>query len=693
MNWDQGDKGGHAHFMAKDIHEQPTIISRILSQHIETSTERVRLPIDLPFDFKSIENITILGAGSGFNAALMARHWFERFARIPVEVDGASEYRFGERPVRAAGLTIAISQSGETADVVAAQRAAKAQGQRTIAVVGEPRSTLACETDAILQTYARSSFAMRDMCEFPGQMAALVCLAIAAGRARGVLSIDEESMLVRELLQVPRKMEEALTLGPQFSTAAVELSKFRNAVFVGQGPSYPLAREGALSLRSLTDVHTQAFPAGDLKQENPYTWAGSEVVSVFISLPDPVSKKVLSSVEHAYIYGGHAVLFTDIETGRNKHGTELTITLPTAAPIACPFFYVIPLQMLSYHIALEQGREVDRPRNLAKSVTIDGDFDPPRPASVSTVPSPTPLSPPAGSASPSLKETVSYLKEAEDSVDVVDVSAFAPETARVGEDILVQVFLHRLDQAAIARALAAESDPESKRRGLTTLATEIRQGQRIEIVVDAPGLNVQLPVQSMVWRGEPRACQYVVSLSQAVAERMYMVSIRLFLESIPVGSLRFSLKAASSIGTDEATSRSRGDWSHRYRRAFLSYSSSDRVEVLKRAQTLKAVGITFFQDLLSLDPGERWERRLYSEIDRSDLFLLFWSSNASQSEWVIREAEYALKRQAESSEQVPTIMPVIIEGPPIPAPPASLREIHFNDALAYVIAAAANAGR
>ena len=273
--------------------------------------------------------------------------------------------------------------------------------------------------------------------------------------------------------------------------------------------------------------------------------------------------------------------------------------------------------------------------------------------------------------------------------DLVDVSVFAPESGQAGTEVLVQVFLHELSAAEAAEGLAKEADPDAQRRGVATLATPLAFGQRVDIVVEAPGLTIDEPAQHLVWYGLPRACQFGVTLPANAAARSYPVKVRVISNSVPIGALRFSLK----VGAPAAQVAVRGDSATRYRRAFLSYASPDRAEVLKRAQGLKAAGLGFFQDVLSLEPGERWERRLYEEIDRCDLFLLFWSSSAAMSEWVIREAQHALERRRVSDTDAPDITPVVLEGPPIPVPPDSLKEIHFNDPLRYVIAAVESEGR
>jgi hypothetical protein len=268
--------------------------------------------------------------------------------------------------------------------------------------------------------------------------------------------------------------------------------------------------------------------------------------------------------------------------------------------------------------------------------------------------------------------------------DLVDVSVFGPTAVQAGHDCLIQVFLHQLDQREIVKALALEADPKSSRRGVQTLAAEIARGQRVEIIFEGRGLQTDQERQSIIWRGEPCVCQFTVSVAASAAGRTFHPRVLVLVDSVPGGSLTFALKVTQEAAA--AGIELRGDRARRYAYAFLSYASPDRAEVIKRAQGLKAGGTNFFNDLLSLEPGERWEKRLYEEIDRCDVFYLFWSSQAKDSEWVLREAEYALARRAASQDGIPDIIPVIIEGPPPAARPDSLKDIHFNDSLIYVLA-------
>jgi CHASE2 domain-containing sensor protein len=272
--------------------------------------------------------------------------------------------------------------------------------------------------------------------------------------------------------------------------------------------------------------------------------------------------------------------------------------------------------------------------------------------------------------------------------DLVDVSAFAPEEGGAGSEILLQVLLHRLNDAVIAKELAQAADPKTIRRGVSTLLTEIVHGKRVDILIEGRDLTVDEPLQSIVWRGEPCACQYFVTLPATLVDRDCNLRVRVFLDDVPVGSLRFAIKVRAAPGKAARRAGIRGDTAAKYRRAFLSYATADRAEVLKRAQALRAARIEFFQDLLSIEPGERWEQRLNEEIDRCDLFLLFWSTNATRSEWVLREVERAVARQNVSVTEEPDITPIILEGPPVPQPiPDSLKHLHFNDHLRFLISA------
>jgi DNA-binding protein HU-beta len=270
--------------------------------------------------------------------------------------------------------------------------------------------------------------------------------------------------------------------------------------------------------------------------------------------------------------------------------------------------------------------------------------------------------------------------------DVVDVSVFGPKSLRAGGECLVQVFLHTLAQQVTVAAQARETDAASERRGVKTLATEIARGTHVQIIFEGRGLSVDQAMQELTWRGEPDACQFTVGAPADAAGKTFYPRVLVLLNSVPVGTVTFALPATAKDAPAQ-TSVIRGDEARRYSYAFLSYSSQDRAEVLKRAQGLKAGGVDFFQDFVKLEPGDKWVPELDREIERCDLFLLFWSSHAKASRWVTKELNHALARRKSSGDGLPDIRPVMIGKPPPPSPPHSLKDIHFNDVLSYVLAA------
>jgi len=271
--------------------------------------------------------------------------------------------------------------------------------------------------------------------------------------------------------------------------------------------------------------------------------------------------------------------------------------------------------------------------------------------------------------------------------DTVEITAFAPPVAKERAKIFVQIFLHKIEAQRDVESFAESIDPTTSVRGKASLVTAIRRNDRLDIILEGPSNAViDEPHQCLVWRGEARACQFVVTLpSVQEGSRALHFRVRIVLDSVPIGYLAFPL-TVSVVNEAPAAELLSGD-AHRPRHAFLSYASTDRAEVLKRAQALRLAKIDFFQDLLSLDPGERWEQRLYTEIDRCDLFLLFWSSTAAHSQWVMRETQHALQRQKLFGVSAINIVPVVLEGPPVPPPPDELKDIHFNDSISYVISA------
>src|SRR6476620_11254815 len=259
------DKGNHRHFMAKEIHEQPEVVGHTLAHYLDMGNERVTLPMKLPFDFKKIERVAISSCGTDYYAGLVAKYWFERFARLPVEIDVASEFRYREAPFDPGNLAVFVSQSGETADTLATLRYAKEQKQHVLSIVNVPTSTIARESDVVMPTLAGPEIGVASTKAFTCQLAALCCLAIHAGRARGILSENDEGKLVRALIEVPRLMAAALTLEPQIEKLAQNLAKARDVLYLGRGTSFPIALEGALKLKEISYIHAEGYAAGELK--------------------------------------------------------------------------------------------------------------------------------------------------------------------------------------------------------------------------------------------------------------------------------------------------------------------------------------------------------------------------------------------------------------------------------------------
>jgi glucosamine--fructose-6-phosphate aminotransferase (isomerizing) len=365
------DKGNHRHFMQKEIHEQPEVVGHTLASMLDLINEKVRLPVELPFDLGKMERITISACGTAFYSGLVAKYWFERFARLPVDLDVASEFRYREAPMQPGGLAIFISQSGETADTLASLRYAKDNGQHTLSIVNVPTSTIARESEAMIRTLAGPEISVASTKAFTCQLAALCCLAIATGKARGVLSDEDEKKLVRALVEVPRLMVDALALEPQIEQLAKELEHATDVLYLGRGTSYPLALEGALKLKEISYIHAEGYAAGELKH-GPIALIDEKMPVVVIAPYDKVFEKTASNVQEVLARGGRIVLFTD-EKGAAAAGVKqaVMLKLPEMPSTVTPLVYALPVQLLAYHVAVARGTDVDQPRNLAKSVTVE----------------------------------------------------------------------------------------------------------------------------------------------------------------------------------------------------------------------------------------------------------------------------------------------------------------------------------
>ncbi|MBZ0140322.1 MAG: glutamine--fructose-6-phosphate transaminase (isomerizing) [Pseudorhodoplanes sp.] len=365
------DKGNHRHFMAKEIHEQPEVVAHTLAHYIDMAAERVALPAALPFDFAKLDRVSISACGTAFYAGLVAKYWFERYARLPVEIDIASEFRYREAPMRKGDLSIFVSQSGETADTLASLRYARGQGQHALAVVNVQTSSIARESDVIMPTLAGPEIGVASTKAFTCQLAVLACLAIAAGRARGTLSADDERKLVRALIEVPRHMNEALGLEPQLEALARDLGRSRDVLYLGRGTSFPLALEGALKLKEISYIHAEGYAAGELKH-GPIALIDETMPVIVIAPFDRVFEKTVSNMQEVAARGGRIILVTDPKGAREATVESLmTLTMPDMPASVTPLVYAIPVQLLAYHTAVGLGTDVDQPRNLAKSVTVE----------------------------------------------------------------------------------------------------------------------------------------------------------------------------------------------------------------------------------------------------------------------------------------------------------------------------------
>jgi len=365
------DKGNHRHFMAKEIHEQPEVVGHTLANYLDMAAARVDLPMQLPFDFRTLDRVSIAACGTAYYAGLVARYWFEQFAQLPVEVDIASEFRYRDVPLKPGNLAICVSQSGETADTLASLRYARAHKQHVLSVVNVPTSSIARESDVVMPTLAGPEIGVASTKAFTCQLAALACLAIAAGRARGTLREDDEKILVQALIEMPRRLNETLALEPQLEQLARDLTKSKDVLYLGRGTSFPIALEGALKLKEISYLHAEGYAAGELKH-GPIALVDENMPVIVIAPHDKVFEKTFSNMQEVAARGGRLILMTEAEGARAaKAHTMVTLTLPTVHPAVAPIVYAVPVQLLAYHTAVLMGTDVDQPRNLAKSVTVE----------------------------------------------------------------------------------------------------------------------------------------------------------------------------------------------------------------------------------------------------------------------------------------------------------------------------------
>src|SRR3954467_12454696 len=365
------EKGNYRHFMAKEIHEQPEVVGRTLAHYVQFADGRICLPFKPPFDFDELRRVSISACGTAFYAGLVAKYWFERLARLPVEIDVASEFRYREAPLDRDGLAIVVSQSGETADTLASLRYAKQAGQHILSIVNVPTSTIARESSAVRPTLAGPEVGVASTKAFTCQLTVLLCLAIQAGRARGVLSTEEEAELVKGLTAVPGMLTEATKAEAEIEHLARELSKAKDVLYLGRGTSYPLALEGALKLKEISYIHAEGYAAGELKH-GPIALIDETMPVIVIAPHDQLFEKTVSNMQEVAARGGRIILVTDAQGAREVGiDTLATIVVPTAHPVVAPIVHALPIQLIAYHTAVFMGKDVDQPRNLAKSVTVE----------------------------------------------------------------------------------------------------------------------------------------------------------------------------------------------------------------------------------------------------------------------------------------------------------------------------------
>ncbi len=367
----QVDRGNYRHFMSKEIHEQPEVIGHTLAHYLDLSAGTVRLPSEPAFDWAGLSRISIVACGTAYYAGLVAKYWFERWARLPVEIDVASEFRYREPPLPEHGLSIFVSQSGETADTLASLRYCKSQGQHCAAVVNVTTSTIAREADVIFPTLAGPEIGVASTKAFTCQLSVLASLAVAAGRARGVLSEADAAGMVASLGDLPGLVMRTLRLEPQIEKLARDISKASDVLYLGRGANYPIALEGALKLKEISYIHAEGYAAGELKH-GPIALIDETLPVVVIAPHDALYEKTVSNMQEVAARGGRIVLVTDARgAAENSVSTLQTIVMPDMDALVAPIVYALPIQMLAYHTAVFMGTDVDQPRNLAKSVTVE----------------------------------------------------------------------------------------------------------------------------------------------------------------------------------------------------------------------------------------------------------------------------------------------------------------------------------
>jgi glucosamine--fructose-6-phosphate aminotransferase (isomerizing) len=364
------EKGNHAHFMLKEIFEQPIVVAQTLQSYVRPFEGEVALP-DFGFDLGKVERVTIVACGTSYYAGLVAKYWFERFARVPVDIDVASEFRYRDPVLEPGGLALFISQSGETADTLAALRHAKQHGQTIAVVVNVPTSSMAREADLLLPTHAGPEIGVASTKAFTCQLAVLAALATNLARAKGKLSAEEERAIVGHLQEAPEALNDALGHDDEIAAMAHLIVPARDVLYLGRGPDYPMALEGALKLKEISYIHAEGYAAGEMKH-GPIALIDDAVPVIVLAPSGPLFEKTVSNMQEVRARGGRIVLISDARgIAEAGQGCMATIEMPEVHPLIAPLVYAVPVQLLAYHVAVLKGTDVDQPRNLAKSVTVE----------------------------------------------------------------------------------------------------------------------------------------------------------------------------------------------------------------------------------------------------------------------------------------------------------------------------------
>ena len=364
------DKGNYRHFMLKEIYEQPLVVAQTLHSYLRPVEEQVALP-DMEFDLASIDRVAIVACGTASYVGMIGKYWIEQFARVPVEADVASEFRYRDPVLTPNMLGIVISQSGETADTLAALRHMKGAGLTTAGIINVPTSSMAREVDLLLPTHAGPEIGVASTKAFTCQLAVMAALAINLARAKGLLTTDLEREIVRHLREVPEAMNHALGHDEEIAAMAPKIAVARDVLYLGRGPEYPMALEGALKLKEISYIHAEGYASGEMKH-GPIALIDDSVPLIVLAPSGPLFDKTVSNMQEAQARGAQVVLISDAEgIAQAGENTIATIEMPKVHPLIAPLVYAVPVQLLAYHVAVFKGTDVDQPRNLAKSVTVE----------------------------------------------------------------------------------------------------------------------------------------------------------------------------------------------------------------------------------------------------------------------------------------------------------------------------------